>query len=159
MMNWILIFTFLTAHDFHVSRTEVRHNAVDHILEASLHIFIDDLELALKDYSSDALRVGTKMESTQADSLIHEYISDHLGVLSGGVLLSWNFVGKETTDDLSAIWVHMYTEWDGGGELAMINTILLETYDDQKNIIEYTDADERVTRLSYRDHTRFILKE
>ncbi len=128
---------FIMTHDFHVSRTEIHFNDAEEILECSAHIFIDDLEQALQSYTVLPLYIGTEKENEKADSLIQIYLKDHFSLDTGGEFLTSSWVGKEITEDLSAIWIYYYFPWDGKGELRCRNDILMEIFDDQKNMIEY----------------------
>ena len=128
---------FLVSHDFHVSRTEINFNEEEKILECSAHIFIDDLELALRSYSDLSLYIGTEKELVVADSLINVYLKDHFSLKVDGETLRMSWVGKEMTEDLSAIWVYFYQPWNGNGELVCQNDILMGTFDDQRNMVEY----------------------
>ena len=46
----VLIGVYLIFHDFHVSVTDLEHNAQNQTVEVSHRIFIDDLEMALKKF-------------------------------------------------------------------------------------------------------------
>ena len=137
----------LLLHDFHVSRTELNVNREEGILEVGVHIFIDDLELALEEHTEVALYIGTKMESELADTMIEMYLKDHLKLKESDRILTWQWAGKEVTEDLSALWIYMYFETKCLGPFQISNTILLETYDDQKNIVEFYDGESRQTML------------
>ena len=122
-----------------------------------MHIFIDDLEQALANYSPETLGIGTGKEHSSVDSLILLYIKKHFEVISAGDHLIPVYLGKEMTGDLSAIWIHLFYPWNGKGDLKIVNTILLETYDDQKNIVEYSDDRTDQSALTYAHKTSFII--
>ena len=133
----ILNLVFCTwAHDFHVSRVQVNFNSEEQILEVSLNVFIDDLELGLRAYANEDLSLWTTSESGEADDLIQQYLNDKMRIFNGVVRLKPMWLGKEISEDLSAFWIHFYYEWDGTGSLILHNNVLIEIYDDQRNIIE-----------------------
>lgn len=138
---------FFVIHDFHVSRTEIFYNAQEGTLECASHIFIDDLELGIQGFDTTRLFLGTEQERSGADSLVFKYISRHGAMTVDGVELSPVWLGKEVSDDLSALWIYYYYKWDGSGELIYLNDVLHEVYDDQKNVIDYKVGDNRSTKL------------
>ena len=148
-MWWLLVIWNLLCigHDFHVSRTELSYNKKDGIIETTIHIFIDDLELAIGGTEEIPFYLGTEKEVGQADSLIINYLREHIGLFANDQLLEWQWLGKELSDDLSAFWIYLYVEWDGKGDVDIVNRILISTYDDQRNIVEYYSKGERVNTL------------
>lgn len=143
-------------HDFHVSKTRLEYVAAQKEWQLSLHIFIDDLELALAAATDEKLFLGTRREREGADSLIHSYLQQRIGLVADGQILQLEWLGKEITEDLSAFWVYLYVpQAESPAELVVRNQILLEVYDDQQNIVELIGP--RVARkhfLFHRDYER-----
>ncbi len=133
-------------HDFHMSKTEVHFNEQNKSIEVSLHVFIDDLELAIvSDLPDiDTLYLATSKEHQLADSLIQDYLENHFKVKVDHEIVSFNFLGKEESNDLMAFWCYM----EGVGitdpkKLEFENTIFTEIFDDQKNLIVFTAPGQR----------------
>ena len=145
-MNFILFFfTFITpthsyagAHDVHISMCELKYNNEASSFEVSIRIFIDDLELALTRNGTQVLQLGTPAEALQSDQLIAEYLNKHFGITADGVILKPEFIGKEVTEDLQAVWCHIQFRHKAASVSACTfhNSILLEVYDDQRNIMD-----------------------
>ena len=93
-------------HKFYVSQIQINYNSGNTSLEVSAHIFIDDLELALKAQGADSLFIGTKREASRADTLIFRYLQQQIELRIGGRLLQGEFLGKELSDDLQAVWCY-----------------------------------------------------
>ena len=143
-MNFILsIFIFFSSigntyetHEFHVSKCLVEYKAEKKEIQVSMNIFIDDLETALKEMGADSLYIGTEKESSTADKYINKYLGYSFSIgINNTKEVSWTFLGKEISEDLSSIWCYMRIDASETIEQLYIkNSILLETYEDQKNI-------------------------
>ena len=124
----------VTAHPFYISVCQVDHNPDTGALEMSFRIFTDDLELALETMGTDRLRLGTERESEKADLYIGRYLARHVEIEINGRRVSASFLGKEVDSD--AIWCYVEAEDIPVLEtMTMTNTLLLETYEDQVNLV------------------------
>lgn len=141
-----IVLSLMTAgedHDIHLSRTNVEYNQNNRSIEITTHIFIDDLELALYQEGIDSLYICTRHEADDAEAWINSYLTDHLIVQAEQDTLSWNFLGKEISDDLFGVWCYM--------EIEDVHTLhhlevsvdyFVDLYDDQKNILELKASDQ-----------------
>ena len=124
------------AHEFHVSRCLLEYDAADQVLQITLNIFIDDLELALAEQGVKELFVGTERETEKADQYIAKYIEQRLLLSINNKDITFNYLGKETSDDLAAVWCYLeIKDVENLAQLAISYDLLMELYDDQKNII------------------------
>lgn len=126
-------------HDIHLSMSEIRFNEATSSFEVAIKIFIDDLELAIeKQEHVTGLKIGTEKEASGADQYISAYLERHFSITIDGVKLTPDFLGKEVTDDLLAVWC--YVEFPQKASTArscvLSNNILLEVYQDQRNIMD-----------------------
>jgi hypothetical protein len=150
---WIWVYTIFISynlrendfHDFHVSRTEINYNSTEGSLEISVHLFADDLENALSKKGYTAKNIGTQKESVDADTFIEKYLHEKLTVSHNNKPLKWNYVGKETTKDLMAVYCYLEVEGCRNISKLMITaTQFLEIFDDQKNIVVVTKDKKQV---------------
>ena len=126
-------------HDFHLSKSEVYYNRINQSLEVSLHVFIDDLEVAMQKSGIDQTYIATSKEIENADSLISQYLNDHFSIAVDGRRIQFNFLGKEDSDDLLAIWCYLEgEEVTNPREIQIKNKLLVEVFDDQKNIVAFS---------------------
>lgn len=124
-------------HDFHVSRARIEYAAEQQEWQISLHVFIDDLEAALEEKGSKDLHLGTTKESAQADVYLERYLRPYFKLLDGEQELSWEWIGKETSEDLTAFWIYLYIpNAPRLDRLTVQNKILLDRYDDQQNMVQ-----------------------
>lgn len=121
-------------HPFYISVCQVDHNPDAAALEMSFRIFMDDLELALETMGTERLHLGTERETEKADLYIGRYLARHVVIEINGRRASPAFLGKEVDPD--AIWCYMEVENIPELEsMTMTNTLLLETYEDQVNLV------------------------
>ena len=158
-MNLLFVILFSTminlspvidAHEFHLSKSIINYNTEDQSLQITMNMFIDDLELALQPTAGDTLRICTQKEKTDAENSIHNYILEHLKIEIDGQIITPEFLGKEQSDDLAAVWC--YLEVKGVpvfSEMLVTNSIMIELYDDQKNMSSIQLDKERVEDILF----------
>ncbi len=123
-------------HDFHASKCQIEFNQKEKALQISMHIFIDDLEEALRNQGSGKLFIGTEKEVEKADEYLIEYLNTNFRLQVNDREMEYYFIGKETSEDLQAIWCYLeIIDIDSVNSIAVENSILMELFADQKNII------------------------
>ncbi len=138
---WAILLTLLftpprdAEHKFHVSYNRVA--VEDNIVVARLRFFKDDLGVALAELSgSESLLIDA---TPITDSLFQAYIASHFILesgeqrLTGGITASGEEVlGKEM------MWWYLveYQAPETISSLRLTNTLLLDSFDDQKNILQ-----------------------
>ncbi len=123
-------------HDFHVSKCLVEYNKTERALQVSMHIFIDDLEEALRRQGADQLFICTEREAAEAETHLQRYLEQNFRLQANGEPVAYEFLGKEISDDLAAVWCYLeVTNVDHLEQLTVTNRMLTEVYDDQKNIV------------------------
>ncbi|NBC08527.1 MAG: hypothetical protein GVY26_15155, partial [Bacteroidetes bacterium] len=137
-------------HDFHISKCLMHYRPEQQALQISMHIFLDDLELALRERGHDKLYLCTKKEAAGANELVEAYLRDEFQLTLNGELRDFNFVGKEISDDLAAVWCYLeITDLPRLESLELRYSILMDTYDDQKNLASLERPGEEVGTLLF----------
>jgi len=101
---------------------------------------LDDFEQALNTRFKINLVIDDKSSETYRDSLVQVYLFEKLHVLVDGKEKKRVFVGSEIEED--ALWC--YIEYAGIKKfksLEVRSTLLLETFEDQANIIHFSYGD------------------
>ncbi len=125
-----------TAHDFHMSKCQIEYSQEDKALQVTLHIFIDDLEEALRKEGADKLFICTEKEDKKADEHLVKYLEERLVLQVNDQPANFTFVGKEPSEDLQAAWCYLeFTNIDQLTNLTVTYDLLMELFDDQKNIV------------------------
>ena len=94
-------------------------------------IFIDDLENALKlNYQGD-LKLYPDSDPILIDSLISNYLDNHLKFIENGNVLKNSFVGREYKNDVLVCYTEVF--FDSIPQLIQVrNTILFDFISEQK---------------------------
>ncbi|MEL7021405.1 MAG: DUF6702 family protein [Bacteroidota bacterium] len=126
----------LPAHQFHVSKSQIEYKPEAQALQISMHIFLDDLELAIEERGGGKLFLCTEKETTDAIPVLTRYLSTQFRIKVNGEEQQFNFLGKELSEDMAAIWCYMEVPALASVEVLEIsNEVLMDLYDDQKNIV------------------------
>lgn len=124
-------------HEFHLSKSLMEYNQEEKALQVSMHIFLDDLEEALRKQGKDQLYICTTKESEDAEMHLEAYLRDHFKITINGQAVEYNFLGKEASEDYQAAWCYVEVENISElKEIEVVNDLLLEVFDDQKNVIQ-----------------------
>ncbi|NNF32629.1 MAG: hypothetical protein HKN68_00860 [Saprospiraceae bacterium] len=151
----LLVFIGLLApsgvfHDIHISKCDIKHDTEDRALQITLHIFIDDLEKSLEEQGEEGLFILTEQERVDVDSLMEEYINEHLRITVDGQEVLPYYLGKEISDDLMAAWCYLEVpEVDDVSEIEVIYDVLMELYNDQRNIVTVKQDRDRKAYLLF----------
>jgi hypothetical protein len=122
-------------HPFHVSKCLIHYRPAKQSLQMSLHIFLDDLELALAQRGHDKLFLCTDKEAEQAESYLISYLRETFQLKLNGADRAFSFEGKEISDDLAAVWCYLEVKpLTQLKSLELRYSLLMDTYDDQKNL-------------------------
>lgn len=156
---WVLVYVFSiqnpsavgerTLHPFHVSTTEINHNAKDKDLEISCKIFLDDFESCLSKQFHVKADLSAANMRTAMDSLIKKYLIGHLQIRADNKQMGLNYLGFEKDGEAANI----YLEADNivsVKKVSVVNSILQDMYDDQINIVHViVGGNRKSTKLDY----------
>lgn len=157
---WVaLIVAGSAVHDFHLSKTDVRYSTKDRALQVTLHTFIDDTQLALEARDSLEYKLMENAEHILADSILGAYFKDNFLIKVDGTPIEFEYLGKEASEDIEGLYAYLEVpNLALPSEIEITNKILMEQFDDQKNIIKVMlDNDNKAFHLlSVDDYTKTI---
>lgn len=144
MKIWMALFCWMLphlpsvdVHEFHISRVQIAYVQAEREWQISFHIFIDDLEGALRTKGAPPLHLGTQKEAAAADSYIQTYLNRNFRLHVDGQQLPLQWIGKEMSEDLSAFWIYLHVpDAAAPKQLRIYNKVLLEHFDDQQNMVQ-----------------------
>lgn len=155
MISYLLLIANLWVHPFHVSVSDIKYKEDKKAIQISMRIFLDDLELALQEFSGD-----DKLDIT--DQAYWGAVKDNLRPYVLERFKAWNekdkayeisYVGAEKEDDV--MWC--YIEIEKVKKLKKVtiqNTILHEVWADQENLVHFRAfGDVKSARLFKGDDT------
>ncbi|WP_020566927.1 DUF6702 family protein [Neolewinella persica] len=156
MLLLSILLALLPAHDYHVSKTNVRYVADKNQVQVEMHLFVEDLEKdMMASGAPEALEIGTKRQHEDAERYLLSYLEKHFTVNWNGLDLPLEVVGYELADDLHGLWIYQLADVAGPpAEVVLKSTLLTGTYADQKNIVKLYNGTERsATLLMSKDQT------
>jgi len=117
-----------TTHDFHTSIAEIEYNSKSKVFEVSLRVFLDDFEKA----------IGTQMleeHSAVYDPVIMKYLKQKFYLINRrGKKKKMTLIGKEFK--VNVMWLYIEIPYRESLRKAKLNnSILMEHFDDQVNIV------------------------
>ncbi|MBL7877842.1 MAG: hypothetical protein JNL53_19405 [Cyclobacteriaceae bacterium] len=137
-MITLLYSFYLLFHPIHLSVSEINYSEKDKALQITSRIFLDDLELSIRNELNqpelDLLQPGSGQTSEQ---LIAEYVVKRLSVKLDGKVQKLNFLGFEREDPA----VICYIEIENIKKFKTMevkNEVIMETHDDQSNLVHVT---------------------
>jgi hypothetical protein len=137
----------VNSHAFHISRTTLNYDTPTKTYQLTIHIFIDDLTKCLEKKGYKNLNIGSKSESKLTDEAVEKYIKEKM-VLSDGKPIAIDYVGREFSEDGIALYCYFETKAVVYSKnLTVTNALLLELFEDQKNIVDVTKDKKRVGQL------------
>lgn len=146
-------------HDFHLSKMDVHYKTDQEALQITVLSFIDDLEEALNKENPLDYKLLQEAEHPNADSLLAIYLAKHLELKVDGKGTTFNYIGKEESENIISVYSYLeITNIKNPSLLEIDNSILMETFDDQKNIISFKiDNKPKGTHiLTKRNHSQSI---
>ena len=120
------------SHKFYLSNTSIDFNAETRAIEITSKIFTDDLEHAIE---ARCYRYNSLFPQTpEVFDLVKKYIGDKLSLQAGGRNVILNFLGYSVENDMTTLFLE--GNYFDPNLVIVNNTILLDIYTDQQNIVE-----------------------
>ncbi len=130
----------LGVHPFHLSVTEMFHNAEEQRLEVSVKLFVDDVELAIEKAGFGKTYLSTKKEVEKAEVFIYAYLLDNLELSLDGAEVAFSYLGREYEPG-NVMWCYLEVkDVNAFSKVSLRNHILTEVFDDQQNIVHIKRA-------------------
>lgn len=149
-LTLLLFMANLDLHEFHVSKCLIEYRSDEKVIQISLHLFIDDVEEALRRQGTDKLFLCSEKENKQAVVYLERYLRQALQLKLDGKEQPFRFVGKEASDDWMGMWCYLEAiDIRAFRELSLTNAILTEVFDDQKNIVNIVGSNHQKSALLF----------
>ena len=137
-----LVYTFIYAlglwvHPIHISVTEIEYDEREKELEIITRVFTDDLELAIRAQQNNPELELLKLPAATLDEVVKPYLLKQVNVLLDGKVQTLKYLGHEQDGDAHVFFIQIQPvkKWNS---ITVQNLVLLETYDDQSNIVHVT---------------------
>jgi len=139
------------AHKFYLSNTSFVFNAQNRAIEITSKIFTDDLEHAIE---AQCYRYNSLYPQTpEVFELVKKYIGDKISLQAGGRNVVLNFLGYSVDNDMTTLFIE--GNYFNPNQVVVNNTILLDLYSDQQNIVEVRWNGQSKREYFTRDKTQY----
>lgn len=128
-------------HAFHVSVCEIAFDEKQKQVEITHRIFLDDLEIALTDWSQEKVDVLNPSDPERLDQLIGKYLSEKTTYFVNGKSVDTAYLGSEKEESVMYCY-QVITGVKKMKSLQVTNEALMETYDDQTNIVHVESGEQ-----------------
>jgi hypothetical protein len=161
MISLLLSFV-LYLHPIHVSIAEIEHNEQAKALQITLRIFIDDLELSIRNKLNapelDLLNPGGQKNT---DQLVSEYLREVLKLKVDKKSVVTNYLGHEIEGPAMICYIEVENVRKFK-TIEVTNRAIHETHDDQSNLVNVNYKDKvkslRLTNEKPTDRVTFDVK-
>jgi hypothetical protein len=140
MISLILGF-LISFHPIHLSITEIDFNEKSKALQITSRIFIDDLELSIRnrigDEELDLLEPGG---GRNTDELVKAYLAEMMKVKVDRKAVKMNYLGHEIEGPAMICYIEI-ENIRKFNTIEVTNKVILETHDDQSNLVNVNYKD------------------
>jgi len=131
----ILLHSIVFSHQFFFTTTEVRLSDNQKSLEITNQTFSHDVEALLKKANFNLANLGSEREDDKIDDFIIDYLSDNFIIQDH----YWRYLGKKIDGDFTLFFLEI-DKFDSQSDVAVFNTIFMDMYSKQKNIMNVYGA-------------------
>lgn len=143
----LLLFTSTasTVHKFHTALYQINYDSGKKMLQITSRLHIEDLNKALEKKYKKKIAIENENSSSE-EVLLKEYLNNRFSIKVNGQVKPLNFLSKEIEDD------ELVTYWTIKNivkinTLEIQNTVLIECFSDQQNMINVTVLGEKKSFL------------
>jgi hypothetical protein len=124
-------------HPIHVSVTEIEMDEKDRRLEIMMRVFTDDLELTLRQATSQPELELLGLSEKARDEIISPYLTRHFKISLDGKTQKINYLGHDQEDPALIFYIEVPNtkKWK---TIQIQNDVIIETHSDQSNIVHVT---------------------
>ena len=121
-------------HPIHVSVTEIDFDQKEHELEITMRVFIEDLELSLRNSLNKPELDITAPAGTTTDRLVEDYLAEHFKISLDDNPQKTKYLGHEQEGDAFIVYIQVSNvkSWK---TISIKNDIIMSTYTDQSNLV------------------------
>ncbi|HAH55122.1 MAG TPA: hypothetical protein DCM02_07520 [Flavobacterium sp.] len=132
----LLTLTAATVHKFHMALYQINYASEKKMLQITSRIHIEDLNKALEKKYQKKITIESENSSAE-ELLLKEYLSNRFSIKVNGQVKPLNFLSKEIDgDELVCYW--NIKNISKISHLEVNNSILIECFSDQQNMINVT---------------------
>ncbi len=141
MIRVLLMCLFIASsnHDIHFTKSTFDYNNETKTLQVVMNVFTDDLELAIeRSHEGLDLEIGAENQHVKTDSLIADYVLNHIMFTNNSHKIEFDFIGFEYDYDICYLYLEseQFTVKNCSTNSFMVK-MFMEVYEDQENVCEF----------------------
>jgi len=144
-------------HAFHVSVCEIHHNEKAQSLEISIKIFIDDLQLSIKNQGNTAFDLSNIQNKDSTSIHLKNYIVDRFNIQINSKQIELKFVGYELKEYEILCYLEA-KDIDIIETIEIENSLLMELFDNQINLNHFQYKNEMKSFKSTKEKKSAIIE-
>lgn len=156
----IIFFWTLTSFDFHkfyIGIYQIEYAQEKKVVQITTRIFIDDINEVLEKNYHKKTHIGDKNQSSEDVVLMNKYISENFSIKVNGQNKPFQYISSEVESNI-LIGYYKIKDISKIKTLEVKNTILMDLFPDQQNIMQSKIYGEKQSLLLTLDNTKGVLK-
>jgi len=129
------LLAFTTVHKYYLSVTNIEYVSDKQSVQIISRIFIDDLELVLRQRYDENITLGTSKNEELIDAYIQKYLDHKIQIKINDTLVESIFIGKEYDNDV----ILCYLEIENVTSIKsfeITSQVLFDLFEKQQNIVK-----------------------
>jgi hypothetical protein len=149
----LVIWSMAQSHPFHATITSFDCNRNNKRVEITIKIFTNDLEKAIARQEKSDIQIDSGNNSLMIDTLIYNYIKNHLSISFNDKRMQLSWVGKEFDNDITWCYLEISNVDKFSRTTILIeNRLFLELFDDQLNICHFYCGEKPETLMLHKEN-------
>lgn len=144
-------------HKFYVSVTNIEYSEKSQSFQIISRIFIDDLDLLLKERYGIEAKLNTEAEAKVANEYIARYFDAKFLLSVNGEQRQVTFLGKRYEDDLILCFLELEFPKEEIEEVSIQNDVLTDLFDEQKNLVHLKILGQKKSFVLIRENNKGML--
>jgi hypothetical protein len=144
-------------HKFYMAIYQINYAPEKKMLQITSRVFLDDLNIALAKKYNTKTFLGSDKESVEDVNLLKKYLAENFSIKVNGQAKHMNFLSKEMDGDVLVCYLNC-TAISKISSLEIYNTILIDCFPEQQNIVHITVFESKKSFLFTDISTKQVLK-
>jgi hypothetical protein len=153
----LLLVSSFVIHKFYVGMFQLNYVEPKKELQITTRLFIDDLNLALEKNYKKKTNLGEPNQSLQDVELLQKYILQKLKISSEGKNFKLQFIDTEIENNVMICYIKVQNI-SKLKTLSVENSILMEVYASQQNIIQFNNNGIKSSKVLNEDSIVAVFK-
>ncbi len=159
LIMFLPLFAFTAAHKFYLSVTNVNYSEKDDALQITSRVFIDDLDLVLKERYDVNAQLATDKESKMADVYLKKYLNAKFAISINGENRPYEIIGREYEDDVCVFYLEISrVQLSTLKTIEIENELLTDLFGKQQNVVHIKIKDKKKSFVLLKSDTKGMLK-